>query len=78
MRREALNQKVSEELSHIPRIKGCIEQNLLRAAYNMVRRHDLATNPMTPAAVSLKKALELVKRDSPDFPYRYDRKFFQM
>jgi hypothetical protein len=76
MKREVMNQMVKNELKHIPYIKGNLEQNLFRAAYNMVRRHDLAQNPATPPSLSFGKALKEVRKTNPSFMPIYDRDFF--
>ena len=76
MKREELDRKVGEELEHIPRIKGNLNQNLFRSAYNMIRRHDLAVNPATPASESFNRALEQAKQDNPSFSPVCDRDFF--
>ena len=79
MKREELTRKVSEELRHIPRsiIRGS-SQNMLRACYNGIRRHDLSLNPASPAKASLPKATEVVSKNDPDFSPVYDRDFFQI
>lgn len=71
---EELNKKVAEELKHIPR--GSFGQNMLRAHYNAVRRHDLSLNPALPATDTLLKAIKIVRKDMPDFLAMYDRDFF--
>jgi hypothetical protein len=74
MKREELNKKVMEELKHISR--GSFDQNMLRSAYNALRRHDLSLNPVLPAKDSLLKAIETLRKDKPDFLPIYDRDFF--
>jgi uncharacterized protein (DUF885 family) len=75
MKRDELNKRVDEELKYIP--KGSPDQNMLRAAYNRVRRQDLSLNPVMPAIFSLLiKAVEIIKRDKPDFSPAYDKRFF--
>lgn len=76
MKREEMQQKVANELKHIPHIKGNLEQNLFRSGYNMVRSHDLAQNPATPPSLSFGKVLEEVRRTNPSFLPIYDRDFF--
>lgn len=77
MKREEMNQSIINELDkHIPRIKGYLQQNLFRSAYNMVRRHDLAQNLATPPSLSFRKALEEVRKTNPSFMPIYDRDFF--
>ena len=71
---EELNKKVAEELKHIPR--GSFGQNMLRGYYNTLRRHDLSLTPALPARDTLLKAIEIVKKDKPDFLAMYDRDFF--
>jgi len=76
MKRDELNKKVSEELKHIPHIKGDLQQNFFRSRYNGMRRHDLSLNPALSAKDSLLKAIETVRKDKPDFLPIYDRDFF--
>jgi len=76
MKRDELNKSVAEELKHIPR--GSFDQNMLRAYYNGIRRHDLSLNPVVPAKDSLLKAIETMRKDKPDFLPVYDRDFFQL
>lgn len=76
MKRDELNKKVSEELKHIPHIKGDLQQNFFRSRYNGMRRHDLSLNPALSAKDSLLKAIEIVRKDKPDFLPIYDRDFF--
>lgn len=74
MKRDELNKKVTEELRHIPR--GSFDQNMLRAYYNAMRRHDLSLNPALPAKDTLIGAVELIRKDKPDFLPIYDKQFF--
>jgi len=75
MKREEMNQKVTNELNHIPHIKGHLEQNLFRSGYNAIRRHDLAVNPATPPSMSFRKMLEQARKTNPSFLPIYDRAF---
>ena len=74
MKRDELNKKVAEELKRISR--GSLDQNILRANYNVMRSNDLSLNPALPAKDSLLKAIERVRKDKPDFFPKYDREFF--
>ena len=76
MKRDELNKKVTEELKHIPR--GSFDQNMLRAYYNGMRRHDLSLNPACPAKDSLMKAIEAMRKDKPNFLPMYDKEFFNL
>lgn len=76
MKKEELNKRLAEELEHIPRGHRGSPQNLLRAAYNMVRRHDLSVDPAISQGASLKKALEEIGKTAPDFMPAYDTQFF--
>jgi len=76
MKREEMNQKVANELKHIPHVKGYLEQNIFRSGYNATRRHDLAVNPATPPSMSFRKMLEQARKTSPTFLPIYDRDFF--
>jgi hypothetical protein len=74
MKKAELIRKVAEELKHIPR--GSFDQNMLRATYNASRRHDLSINPEFPAKDSLRTAIEIARKDKPNFSPIYDRDFF--
>jgi len=74
MKKDELIGKVAEELEHVPR--GSLDQNMLRATYNALRRHDLSVNPDFPAKDSLRAAIEIARKDKPDFSPIYDRDFF--
>ena len=76
MKRDELIRKVAEELKHIPRVEGWLAQNMLREIYNGSRRHDLYLSPALPARDSLQRAIEIVRRDRPDFSPIYHRDFF--
>jgi hypothetical protein len=76
MKREEMNQSITNELKHIPHIKGYLEQNLFRSGYNATRRYDLAQNPATPPSLSFAKVLEQVRKTNPSFVPVYDRDFF--
>lgn len=76
MKRDELNKKVAEELKRIPR--GSFDQNMLRAYYNAMRRHDLSLSPACPARDTLVRAVELIRKGKPDFLPTYDRDFFQI
>lgn len=71
-----MNQNVTNELMHIPHIKGYLEQNFFRSGYNAIRRHDLAQNPTTPPSLSFDKILKEVRKTNPGFMPIYDRDFF--
>lgn len=75
MKRDELNEKVTEELKHIPR--GSFDQNMLREYYNGMRRHHLSLNPALPAKDSLLKAIGWVRKDKPNFSPIYDKEFFR-
>ena len=55
MKGDEVNKKVTEELKHIPHIKGNLQQNFFRSRYNGMRRHDFSVNPAFPAKDSLQK-----------------------
>ena len=76
MKRDELNKKVTEELRHIPHIKGDLQQNFFRSRYSGMRRHDLSLNPLLPTKDTLIRAVEIVRKDKPDFLPIYDRDFF--
>ncbi len=74
MRKEELIKKINEELEHIPR--GPRGQNLFRARYNMIRRHDIGKDSTITPAISFKRALEQMKENNPSFIPTYDQAFF--
>jgi hypothetical protein len=76
MKREEMNQKVANELNHIPHINGHLEQNLFRSGYNAIRCHDLAVNPATPPSMSFRRVLEQARKTNPSFLPMYDSDFF--
>jgi len=77
MIREEMVGKIDGELRHIPRSSSGSRQNMLRAAYNMIRRYDLALNPYCPAQESLTRAIEQLKKTNPEFSPLYDKGFFE-
>ena len=76
MKREEMNQKVTNELKHIPYIKGYLGQNLFRSGYNAIGRYDLAQNPATLPSLSFGKMLKEVRKTNSSFLPIYDRDFF--
>lgn len=77
MKKELLTRTVSEELEHIVRdIKGS-DQNAFRMMYNMIRRRDLGRDPEMPRTESLLRAIEAIRRSSPDFAPLYDEDYFE-
>lgn len=76
MRRNQMARVMREELARIPR--GDLNQNVLRAIYNMQRRHDLASSPAAPKEVALRVAIEDVRKSEPSFVPQYDRGFFSL
>jgi hypothetical protein len=77
MKRAEMRKKIDEELEHIPRVKGWLDQNVLRSSYNSMRAHDLSQNPICPAKDTLNKVIEEKRKDNPDFSPTYDRDFFE-
>ena len=65
---------VTEELKQIP--QGSAYQNMLRADYHNIRRHELIKNPELPAINSLLRAIQIVRQDNADFLPVYDKAFF--
>jgi hypothetical protein len=65
---------VNEELKQIP--QGSIYQNMLRAEYHNIRRHELIRKPGLPAKNSLMSAIQIVRQDKADFLPIYDKGFF--
>ncbi len=77
MKREEMKEKIDGELRHITRSFRGSNQNMLRAAYNMIRRHDLALNPHCPAQESLMKSIEQLRGTHPEFSPLYDKSLFE-
>jgi len=76
VKRDELNERVGAELERTPPGQRGSTQNFFRAAYNMMRRHDLSVNPTTPLGASFERALKEVRKTSPDFVPISDRQFF--
>ena len=71
-----MREKVLDELKHIP--KGALPEGELRAMYWMQRMHSLGkkvTNEQTTKQV-LEKSLTYLKKDYPDFEFKYNKEFF--
>ncbi len=71
-----MREQVKQELEHIPR--GNFQQNELRMAYWFWRTHSLgkrAEKNETKEDV-LKKSVETIKKDYPNFAPKFDRSFF--
>lgn len=71
-----MREEVLQELKHIP--KGALPQGELRAMYWMQRMHSLgkkATNEQTPKQV-LERCIAYLKKDYPDFDFKYNEEFF--
>jgi len=73
-----IREKVKKELKYIPR--GDIYQNELRMAYWLFRMHSLGKKAKVKETKEdvLKKSIEAVKRDYPDFIPTYDKNFFKL
>ena len=74
MNKSKRNRMVTEELKQIP--QGSASQNMLRAGYHNIRRHELIRNPELPAKNSLMRAIQIVRQDKADFLPEYDKDFF--
>ena len=75
--REVMNRKMKNELSHIPRGEIKSPQNLLRFRYSGMRRHDMVyTNKEKED--TLKEAIDVVQKISPNFIPKYDKEFFKL
>jgi hypothetical protein len=76
MRKQAMNQKVAQELRYIPGNPKNPAQGILRTTYDALRRHDLSVNPAAPPRESLRSALAAVRRNYPKAPLQFDQEFF--
>jgi hypothetical protein len=72
-----LQEKVKDEVSHIPGGQGQIAQNLFRSTYVGIREHDLADDLQTPCGESMARALREYREIRPTFAPVYDEEFFQ-
>lgn len=74
---EVMREQVKDELDHIPR--GDFSQNKLRAIYWFWRMHSLGKKAKSGESREevLRKAIEDVKKDHPNFAPHYDKKFFR-
>ncbi len=73
-----IREQVKKELEHIPR--GSTPQNELRMYYWPLRMHSLgkkAKSNETKEEV-LKKSIEAIKKDYPNFAPQFDDKFFKL
>jgi hypothetical protein len=73
----AMNQQVSDELTHIPKHPK-EHQSELRALYAMLRKASLGKHgdsPATPGRV-LREAIAALRKDRPDAVFLYDEAFF--
>jgi hypothetical protein len=62
------NRLVKEECPHIPR--GELPQNILRSVFAIERLAGATTQE------ALQQALAYMRREHPDFPFRYDEQWF--
>jgi len=71
-----MRQKALEELKYIP--KGPLPQGELRAMYWMQRMHSLGkkTTIIQTAKEVLEKCIVYLKKDYPNFEFKYDEGFF--
>lgn len=75
-KRKQMQEKVKEELKHIPKGEG--PQNELRLIYNMSRMRSLgkkAERKQTAKEV-LERCISRLKDDYPNFQFLYDEDFF--
>jgi hypothetical protein len=78
MKKEEINNKLDEELKHIPRSTRGSKQNMFRFCYYNMRRHSLGNNPICPAKDILIEAVVEMKKSEPNFSPIYDRQFFHI
>jgi len=71
-----MREKALKELEHIP--KGPLPQGELRAIYWAKRMHSLSEkNPIKQTAKEvLHECINFLKKDYPDFEFKYDEEFF--
>ena len=73
-----IQEQIKEELNHIPR--GNTPQNELRMLYWSLRMHSLGKKAKANETKEevLKKSIEAIKKDYPDFVPQFDEKFFKL
>lgn len=76
MKKEEMTQIVNEELSHIPKVYGSIEQAELRAVYNMSRRRGLKVGQNKED--TLRSSIEVIKKSNPSWMPSFDKEFFRI
>ncbi len=72
---DVLTAEIDRDLQHIP--KGDINQNVLRSIYQLRRGRDLASDPATPAHISLMSAIASVRKAAHDFRPLFDARYFR-
>ena len=73
-----MREQVKKELEHIPR--GGLPQNELRMYYWPLRMNSLGKKAKSNETKEdiLRKSIETVRKDYPDFVPQYDEKFFKL
>ena len=77
MKQELMDKMVDDALQHIP--EGPISagpQKALRMAFNAHWRSALSHDAATPAKESLRKAIELVQPNHPEWKPEFDQEYF--
>ena len=80
MNKEQINKQVKKELEYIPRDRKGDINNILREYYTPLRLDSLGKNAKNNATKEdiLKKSIESVKKQFPDFVPKYDETFFDL
>ena len=69
-----IHRLVKEELRHVPRGERGSPQNVFRDVYVIKRLHESKTS--SSARQALRDALEYMRRDYPDYLFRYEEAWF--
>ena len=76
MEKQAIEEKVRQEMEYITRDPANPAQFELRMIYNAYRRTELAADAGVSAGETLKRALVWAKRNHPAGNFQYDQEFF--
>lgn len=78
---KAMREQVKDEMKHISHIPGDYAQNELRMFYWPLRMNSLGKKAKMVGESKesiLKKAIEMVKKEHPEFEPQYDSGFFKL
>lgn len=76
MRLVDMNAAISDELAHIPGGSRGSDQMRFRSVYSQIRRYDLSQYALPTAQYSLGRAIDILRKASPDFTPQFDALYF--